>query len=456
MASVLLVTPSNDIHAERQNWSSPHLGIWRIAGWLRNFNHTVQVWDTILDTKPPSGMFDVIGVSITHDTLPYDLAMMNMLYRKYMPRFFAVGGVEASTNYGQIFTHAPYCKIAVIGEGEEPMLDLANYVDRGITIPSPAISGTVIRNFNKVSKEEFTAFNFAMPFKDMRFGDHWNITQALRPNVTQKELHCVRLNTSTYCNRACRFCSVTHIHRMAAGEVIKPLTMNGWETRRLVQKLVSDVPNVKTVYFNDDSFTLYREKPETFFDNPPALDYHIQARVDEVDLALLNHMADGGCKRISFGVESIIPHILKDIGKGSRVEEVDRAVEWCVEADIEPIILMMLFCPSITMEDLKITYDKLKQWQERGILLSIMSYIRPYHGTWYFESGSHEILWETKGRIRQPKALLPDDPDVRAMWFEFEKRLALEEGKIEHHWKGQTSSVMIEILGQILRERGVI
>lgn len=31
MAKILLVTPTNVIRAERQNWSTPHLGLWRIA-----------------------------------------------------------------------------------------------------------------------------------------------------------------------------------------------------------------------------------------------------------------------------------------------------------------------------------------------------------------------------------------------------------------------------------------
>lgn len=456
MANILLVTPTNRIRTDLQNWSTPHLGVWRIAGYLEKHGHSASVWDTILDDEAPSGEWNIIGFSVTHDTLPDDLSLMRRMAGEHGNALIVAGGVEVATNYEQVLEHVPRLYGVVVGEGEKPLLAFAEVSDGVFGHHSLAVPGTVTRRHQNLSVEEFTEFNLSMPFKRMRHRDHWKIVKSLRPDVTPQELYCVRLNTSTFCDRACKFCSVTHIHRMAAGHVCKPITMTGEDTQELVRKVLKAIPETRTIYFHDDSFCLFPEKVQDFFTAPPKLDYHVQASVAEVDPKMLAHMAKGGCKRISYGVESVVPHVLKDIGKGITVETVDEALEWTIGAGIEPVVLVMLFCPTCSVEDMVLIWRKLKEWEGRGILLSIMSFIRPYHGSWYFNSGLHDIEWERVKGIKRPKALLPDDPDVRAMWYEFEKRLADIEKKIPFHWKGVMSSVMLAVLGGVLTERGAI
>lgn len=457
MSNILLITPSNKLHTERQNWSSPHLGIWRIAGWLEKHGHSSVVHDAILDDELPEGEFDIIGFSLTHDTLPDDISLMRKISQKHEEAYIVVGGCEASTNYQHIFEHVPKLDYAVIGEGEKAMLYLADSFNwhyrklGGVPLP-----GSISRTYTDITLSDFTAYNFALPFGKMRYQGHWKIVKELKPDVTERELYCVRLNTSTFCNKACKFCSITHTHKMASGHTCKPITMTGEDTKELVRKIVSEIPETRSIYFNDDSFTTDPRKAEEFFDNPPKLDYHIQARVDEVDRYKLAYMSDGGCRRISFGVENCSPHVLKDIGKGTSTEQTDQVLMDCETSGISPIVLIMLFCPTSTIEDMVLNYNQLKEWENRGITLSIMSYIRPYHGSWYLNSGLHEILWERVGGIKRPRALLPDDPDVRKLWYEFEKRLSVLEREIPFHWKGHISSIMLEVLGDLLKEGGAL
>ena len=452
MARVLLVTPSNAIQTERQNWSSPHLGIWRLGGWLERCGHQVDVWDTILDAKAPGGDYDWVGMSLTHDTLPDDFALLRSLKRQNPEAEFVVGGPEASTNFQQILQKLSFLNYVVIGEGEGPMQSLLELGPeyRGLN------RGGITRLHHKVDLERFTSYNYYMPFEKMRHREHWAITKKLRPSAAPEEVQCVRLNTSTYCDKGCRFCSITPIHRMAAGEKCEPITMTGACTKVMVSKLHSVLPEAKTVYMNDDDFCLSREKVETFFDDPIPKIYHIQARVDTLDKALLKHMAKGGCRRISFGVEAVVGHVLKDLGKGTNPEQTDEVISWCLKEDVEPIILLLLFTPTLSMEDLAYTWRKLKFWEHNGICLSIMSYIRAYHGSWYLESGMHDISWKKNLGLKQPHAVLPDDPDVREVFYEFHKRLDAAESKMKDHWKGKMSSVMIQILGELLKEKGVL
>ena len=444
-----MVTPTNEIHSEQQNWSTPHLGIWRLAGFLEKNLHNVDVWDTILDPVLPfKKNWDIIGFSLTHDTLSDDIQLMNKMSKEFSGAIIVAGGIEASSNYQFLFEKVSRLSYVIIGEGELPLLNIANG-----TNSNGLIAGAISRKFQDISLEDFTAFNFAIPFHKMRHIEHWNIVKSLNPNARSNEINCVRLSTSTFCDRACKFCSTTHIHKMAAGRICKPITMTGDDTKELVRKVITDIPDVKTIYFHDDSFTFSKDKIEAFFDNPPVLEYHVQARTDEVDLNLLRHMARGGCKRISFGVENYSPHILKDLGKGVCVEESDRAIRLCSEVGIEPIILVILFCPTSTMDDIILNWEKLDALHSAGVKISTMTYIRPYHGSWYFNSGMHEIEWRKNKGIKQPYAVLPDDPEVREFWKKFELRLAIREKEIQFRWKVNMTAEILDILGKLLQER---
>jgi radical SAM superfamily enzyme YgiQ (UPF0313 family) len=451
MARVLLISPSNSIGAERQNWTHPHLGIWRIAGWLDRHGHEVVVWDTILDEGMPPGRFDLIGMSLTHDTLPDDLSMLRKLRKLHPDAKIVAGGVEASSNYGQVFGKVPGLDCVILGEGEPGMLSLADGDAFWHSGP-----GVVARVPNPISHDEFFEYCVSMPFRDMRHREHWAITKKLRPQASMREIRTVRLNTSTYCDRACKFCSLTHVHRLATGGPVSPISLTGLETVEVVEKVKRDLPETCGIYFNDDCFFTVKAKAESFFEHAPALDYHIQARPDTLDHTLLPMMARQGCRRISFGVENFSQDVLNAIGKGFQIGQAEEVLNRTDEAGIHPIVLLMLFPPTTTMDDLVLNWRKMRWCRDRGWTISILSYIRAYRGSWYFESGMHDISWTKRQGVKQPHAILPDDPDVRALWREFERRVAEREGRMADHWKGKVSGVMADVLGDLLKKKGAV
>jgi len=454
VANILLITPTNEIRADLQNWSSPHIGIHRIASYLRSKDHNAKVWDTILDPSYPEEQWDIIGFSITHDTLPDDLVLMRKMGAAYPDATLVAGGVEACVNYQQIFESVPRLSYVIVGEGEEPLLALAdgncNYLDYTTSVP-----GSIHREYQQLSIEQFTKYNLGMDFKLMRHAEHWAITKGINPSASEIEVHCVRLNTSSFCPRSCKFCSVTFIHKMSTGKMCKPITMSSKDTKELVSKVKRDVPSVHTIYFNDDDFCIHRDKAEMFFEDPPPLRYLIQARTDTVDRALLTHMRRGGCQQVSFGLENCSQKVVDSIGKRINVEKSLEILDICLEVGIKPFALIILFCPTSTIEDMAINYKRLSELREKKIGISIMSFIRAYRGTYYFNS-THDISWEKVKGIKRPVAVLPDDLDVRSMFFEFERRLAEKEKQLLHRWKGNTSSLMIEVLGNVLREKGAL
>lgn len=68
-------------------------------------------------------------------------------------------------------------------------------------------------------------------------------------------------------------------------------------------------------------------------------------RVDRVDRELLDKMYASGCYRVTFGVESGDPAVLKEINKKIDLEQVRRAFRWAREAGIETHAAFMLGLP---------------------------------------------------------------------------------------------------------------
>lgn len=92
--------------------------------------------------------------------------------------------------------------------------------------------------------------------------------------------------------------------------------------------------------FNDDCFTLDRERAEKILDLiiKSGLNIRFQfyngLRVDTVDPLILSKLRDAGCFYISYGCESGNEEILKKIKKGVTLKQVRDAVKWTKDAGI--------------------------------------------------------------------------------------------------------------------------
>ena len=68
--------PESRTGFSKDRWAIPPLGLWRIGGYLQKYNYAkVEIWDGYVDTeeelvsKLKEKYFDIIGFSITHQTL---------------------------------------------------------------------------------------------------------------------------------------------------------------------------------------------------------------------------------------------------------------------------------------------------------------------------------------------------------------------------------------------------
>ena len=103
------------------------------------------------------------------------------LARDLKPGLLVAGGVER-LNYQQILDKTP-CKIVILGEGEVPMLMIANDEEYS------KIPGIVVKNPAKaLSQELFNEATDSIPWEKINYEDYWAVYKEMYAEQWTKEL----------------------------------------------------------------------------------------------------------------------------------------------------------------------------------------------------------------------------------------------------------------------------
>lgn len=85
------------------------------------------------------------------------------------------------------------------------------------------------------------------------------------------------------------------------------------------------------------------------------------SRVDHMDQAILREMKAAGCIGISYGVESGVDSILKNMKKGASADQAKQAVQWTKESGIEVLTHIIFGLPGETRETIRQTMKYIKE-----------------------------------------------------------------------------------------------
>jgi len=111
-----------------------------------------------------------------------------------------------------------------------------------------------------------------------------------------------------------------------------------------------DVP-VHTVFFGGGTPTLLPasdltrlvEAIDAEFGLVEGAEVTTESNPDSVDAAALARLRDGGVNRISFGMQSSVPHVLRVLDRTHDPERVPRVVQWAREAGFEQVSLDLIY-----------------------------------------------------------------------------------------------------------------
>lgn len=493
MANVLLIAPTGSEDGGIEAYAAPHHGLHRIAGWLRYHGHRCRVWDQwyddcsleeILQQKPA---WDLIGFSTISHTLAWDIEAMREAHRLCPEAILVAGGMESAMNFQEIFDHTDVHGI-ILAEGEEPMLHLCQCIDGKIlggikqennSLIYYSIPGMIWRHRAK-QIDALTLWKYYehMNFSSMGYERYWERIRQLTGNRDYEP--DIRLVTETHCNRNCIFCTQTNFHRRAIGHSVPPAILSAEQIFKIICRAKRELPDLKKVYFDGDDFFIDRERAFSFFsryaqrESLAGFKYLVEASLTSIDEELIRVGAKNGLVLLNMGLENCSERVLRSLGKPQKVQKCFDVIYWCRCHNVEPYILILLFPPESTIEDLKLNLSILTQFMESGATLSIIPNLRPYRGTRLYEM-DYDFHWETisldlpglldrqtgqkgkRGALKQATIAWCRDPEARsvqqAFWREWPKQLDRIKRERGYAFRRQTAPEMLHLLKEILDKR---
>ena len=137
--------------------------------------------------------------------------------------------------------------------------------------------------------------------------------------------------------------------------------------------------------FWDDTLTISKDHVKNIcqeiLDRKLDINWYARARVNTVDEEIIKIMRKAGCARISFGIESGSPRILKEIKKNITLEQARKAVQLSSESGMIVSLNFIVNLPTETLEDLKMTADLIKEFNQIPNVSASYGFALIYPGT---------------------------------------------------------------------------
>jgi len=499
--SVLLIGPY-DPHCGEYTFLAPPLGVWRLAGVLAAAEVETKVFDPNCCREAPqralerellSGDWDIVGVSTTGMTLRYDLELAHIV-RRMLPRSIIVaGGMEATFRPDLMFELGPF-DLAVLGEGEHPLLELVSRVRARQSLGG--ITGTAERNKDgriitmpqrALTREELRDAIYSTPYDKMPYSAYWErLESAYRvgalPSKAAREaylaeIRSVRLITLNYCPMGCTFCSATNFLHEAQGSVASVARLEADECLHMIERIVACHPRARTIIFQDDIFSFTRDRrilplcegiiaAKQSGRIPSQLQFISTNRIDAMTPERLSAMRRAGFRVLGFGIESFSQRVLGEFNKAQIHRHIEPMLTAALATGVTPFLDLILSSPHAQLEDVAETLQQAYRWLREGCEIGMYPYVIPFSGAAFAKDPSlapytHHVRRQVAGTgisWEQPAKILPMDPLVKdvilRMERSFEEMLAPLEKEVAHLPSRVRSLLWILCSLPIMAERG--
>jgi radical SAM superfamily enzyme YgiQ (UPF0313 family) len=359
MAKVALINPGTN---NRYAVTEP-LNLGFIASFLEKNNVEVAIIDEMAgqNTREEIEKWrpDIVGVTATTPFVADAYRVLDMCREKGI--LTVMGGVHASILPEEALQHAD---IVVKGEGEVAMLDIVRD-----NIRSGIISRPYIKNIDEVPlpARHLMQMDFYLRVKD-RFPN------AFMLRFVPLHARAASIFTSRGCPFSCIFCH--NSWRDAPWRFNSPERVI-FEIEQLIKTY-----GVEALHFIEDNF--FASKPRVqkicnlLKEKKINIIWGANARVDSIDLEILQIAKDAGCREVLFGFESGSQRILNILNKKTTVEQNKKAIELCNEVGLIPAGSVMIGNPTETIEDIRATQQFLREVDIKNVGVFIAT---PFPGT---------------------------------------------------------------------------
>lgn len=319
---------------------------------------------------------DIIGISIKTSTRN-EAVQLGTIAKKINPDAVLIcGGIYITLDGLDFMRDNPAFDIAVIGDGEKTIVDIAS------GRPLDRIDGIIFRDGDSIVKTEPKLLRDldSLPFPDYSCFDSISKYKIPYP------YNFYPITTSRGCPSHCVYCSV-------------PLVSGKKWRARSPANIIAELKHMKETYglnkFNilDDTFTVRMSRAKEFcrllIKEAMNLEWEcssgIRAKFTDRELARL--MKEAGVTQVTFGIESAIPEIHDAIGKGETLDDVSRAVRDYKQQGIKVNSFFLIGLPGSNKE---LDRKSIELAIRMDLDLITWSILVPYPGTKLYEMVTSE------------------------------------------------------------------
>lgn len=332
----------------QDNGVNENIGVMSIAGVLKAHGHDVDL--VLIDEHPKNyldliGAYnpDVIGFSFMTGNRNWAYAIARRL-NEHFGKPIILGGVHPTLFPEDIdFSYVDY---VCIGEGEYPVLELMDRLERGedcSTIKNLWVkkNGTIVKNPLRDLIQDFDSL--PLPYREIYY-----------KYAFIRDLPIKRFVSGIGCPYSCTFChNPLHIKiYKGKGKFVRKKSVE-----RVIQEIiyVKERYRLKNVHFSDDTFVLDKKWLKEFlaaYRTGIALPFSCNIRIDQVNEEMIRDMAESGCYGISFGIESGSERIRNGIlKKNLKQQDIITNARIIKKYKIKMIVTNLMGLPDETLED---------------------------------------------------------------------------------------------------------
>ena len=344
MAEIVLLTPPVTLKERygklaRAANTLPSLGILYLAAVLRKEGYSVSVIETsslglsikeLLEeiTKKPN--YNYIGISATTLSI-FNASVLAEEIKKIDNKIkIIVGGPHITAVPEETLKLFRSFDIAVIGEGEETMRELINFLEQGRKISD--VSGIVFRQGDSIVRTDTRVF---LDDLDKLPFPAWDLLAAFPnkyhpPPFRFKRLPAVYIVTTRGCPYKCIFCDRSVFGNKCRGHSAEYII-------ELLEYLYNKF-GIREILIEDDTFVTFKSRLikicEGIINRDIKISWSCLGRADAITPEILSLMKKAGCWSISYGIETGDPEVMKFIGKNITLDKIEQAVKWTKEAGL--------------------------------------------------------------------------------------------------------------------------
>ncbi|MFH1739969.1 MAG: radical SAM protein [bacterium] len=333
----------------------PPLGLLYVASFAeKNTSHTVEILDCLADRLTYEQLGDeirarkpdVVGIQAMTFTL-IDAILTAKAAKQANPSVPVILGGPHVFIYPEETLSIPEVDYIIRGEGEESFTQLLEALGQGGDLSG--ILGLGYKENGKIHLNPEPPLledldRLPMPARHL-------VPQERYYSVLAKATPITTMMTSRGCPMRCIFCDRPHLGKRfryrSADSVVEEMA--------LCAQL-----GIQEIFIYDDTFSIRKDRVldvcRAIKDRNLRIHWDIRAHINTLNEEVLDALAESGCSRIHYGVESGNPEILKILRKGINLNNARRVFRMTKERGITTLAYFMIGNPTETPQQIDDTF----------------------------------------------------------------------------------------------------